>query len=117
MENGNSAKIIKLIFRGLIPLCLVISGTAIFLMKISVWSLFIGLPMTLFGFVFTIYSFDEFSQKTVDGIEEVVNCSICGKPTPKEIGLAEEETICPSCEVRISRLFKGKKDKKQEETS
>ena len=102
-SNGNksgdrSEKIVKLIFKGVIPIVLIVCGVALLFAKIPGWGVLLGLPMVVMGTIFMIYAYDEMIQKEIEPIEgEFMNCNICGKPTPKLPGVEPEDAICPSC--------------------
>jgi len=68
-EHHHAEETVKLIFRGLIPVVFLVSGVVILGLKLPGWSLFIGLPLTIFGTVFLIYSYDEILGKKL-GIQD-----------------------------------------------
>jgi len=71
-ENINKSKsdantnTIRLIYKGLIPIVLVLGGIAILALRIQGWSLFLGLPMVVIGVIIMIYTYDEIAQKHID---------------------------------------------------
>lgn len=97
----DTEKIIKLIFRALIPIILLLSGLTLLALRIAGWSLIFGLPITIFGTVFLIYTYDEVISRRVGTIsDKFTDCSICGKKTPLIVGADSEETICPVCRTK-----------------
>jgi hypothetical protein len=99
---------VKLIFRGLIPIVLLLSGMGLLFLRLPGWSIIFGLPLVTFGVVFLIYTYDEVVSKRVLPIPKaVVKCSVCGQPTPQIPGVAEEDTICAICKRKIRNRIKG----------
>lgn len=64
-RERNYLEIVKLIFKGLIPIVFLIAGVVILSLRISGWSLLLGIPLTIFGTVFLIYTYDEVLTKTL----------------------------------------------------
>lgn len=98
-EHGSSfEKSIILIFKGLIPIILLISGIILLFLRYSFWSIFFGLPLITFGAVFSVYTYNDFISKTITPLnKETIPCKVCGKITPLIPGLAAEKTMCSSC--------------------
>ena len=65
-EHHHTLEIIRLILKGLIPIVLLSGGLILLALRISGWSLIFGLPLTIFGSVFLIYTYDEMVRKKVD---------------------------------------------------
>lgn len=100
---------IILIFKGLIPIIILSAGIAILALRITGWSLFLGLPMSVIGVVFLIIIYDDIVSKQIGIVPEepeLTVCSVCGEPTPKLLGIAKEDTICPSCREKIEKGIK-----------
>lgn len=113
MQQNHKVSILKIIFSNIIPIILLISGIIIFTGQIPGWSLIIGLPMIVFGVVFMIYSYDELAKNGAESeITDLAKCSICKRYTNRDTDVLEEDTICPSCQTKLSRLFKHKSLKK-----
>jgi hypothetical protein len=64
--HHHTEEIVKLILKGLIPIVLLSGGLILLALRISGWSLIFGLPLTIFGSVFLIYTYDEMVRKKVD---------------------------------------------------
>lgn len=62
-EHHHAEETVKLIFRGLIPIILLAGGLVLLALKIPGWSLLLGMPLTILGTVFLIYSYDEVVSK------------------------------------------------------
>ena len=58
--------VIKLIFRCLIPLVILVSGVVVFSVRLSVWSALLGIPMVIIGMVLAIYTYDEVVRDKLD---------------------------------------------------
>jgi hypothetical protein len=108
--EGNPERMIKLVFRGIIPIVFLISGIALLGLRISGWGTILGIPLVVFGSVFLIYTYDEVVSKHVESIAPKLTttpCSVCGKPTPKVNILSPEDTICDDCKVKIKKGITG----------
>lgn len=100
---------IVMIFKGLIPIILLASGITLLALRITGWSLILGLPITVIGVVFLIAVYDDIVSRIVGRIleePELTVCSICGETTPKLLGIAGEDTICVNCKRKIERGIK-----------
>lgn len=64
-EHHHAEEEIKLVFRGVIPLVFLIAGVAVLMLRIPGWSLLLGIPITIFGTVFLIYTYDEVVRRRV----------------------------------------------------
>jgi hypothetical protein len=106
MNQTGSIK--KFILQTFICLALLGGGIIILALRIAGWSLFLGLPMVLFGVVFLIFTFDNVARNKF-GKEslQVVLCSLCSKPTPSPSW--QNEKICPECEKKIAKKLKEEK--------
>jgi len=107
---------IILIFKGLIPIVILASGITLLALRITGWSLLLGLPITIIGVVFLIYIYDDIASKqigTVPEEPELTVCSVCGEPTPLLLGIAKEDTICPSCKRKIEGGMNKEKEEKK----
>jgi hypothetical protein len=104
-------RLIKLFFRGVIPIFLLVSGVVVLALKISGWSLLLGAPMVVFGCVFLIYTYDEVVAGRVADLPDnpgITKCSLCGAETPKVVGISSEDAICPSCREGIMKSIRNK---------
>lgn len=105
--------IVKLILKIILPVILLISGLVVFTSRIPGWSILIGLPMMVVSTVFIIYIYDELSQKLMDNeVKTLVKCSICGRLTPVREDIKQQDTVCSSCLIRMSKLFGRKSPSK-----
>ena len=100
-EIDRLEKIIKLIFRGLLPVVLLLSGIVLLSLRIAGWSIIFGLPMVVIGVVFLIYTYDEVVSKKTVQTRQVYTCSICGQPAIRlptdPLGKA---ILCPTCKKK-----------------
>ena len=112
-KNNRLEEAIKLLFRGIIPIVFLAAGVVVLALRMPGWSLLLGLPLTIFGAVFLIYTYDEVVRKTfAPMIPQIVKCSVCGKPTPSLPGQDPENTICPVCKRGVKKGIK--KEEEQE---
>ncbi|MCL4382409.1 MAG: hypothetical protein M1575_03050 [Patescibacteria group bacterium] len=108
---NNSFSLLRFILQTIICLSILAGGVIILILRISVWSLVLGLPMVQIGVFFLILSFDELARKKF-GKEsiQVVLCSVCGQPTYSPSW--QNEQICPACEKKLkNKLLEEKKIK------
>ena len=88
---------------------IILFGGGVFLLsaRISGWGTLLGVPATVTGFIFLIFTFDEMARSRVGPKNlHLVKCSVCGKPTLAPFW--QEEKICPVCEDKISQKTKSK---------
>lgn len=86
----------------MIPIVFLIAGLALLALSIPGWSLIIGLPITIFGVVFLLYTYDEVVSKKVIPIQgEIADCVACGKPTPIFPGQDPNDVVCPVCQGQL----------------
>ena len=98
LNTNQGEEVIKLVFRGLLPIFLMIGGMLLLFLRISGWSIILGLPMLIMGTVFLIYTYDEVVQRRVEPIRgQITKCSICHKFTPMMPGIDKNQTVCPKC--------------------
>jgi hypothetical protein len=98
------------LFGGIIPIVFLAAGIVILALRMPGWSLLLGLPLTIFGTVFLIYTYDEVVRKTFAPIlPGVTKCSVCGKPTPISPGTDLEDAVCTSCKREIKEGIKREK--------
>lgn len=64
--HHHAEETVRLIFKGLIPIMLLLGGIALLSLRISGWSIIFGLPLTVIGSVFLIYTYDEIVRKRID---------------------------------------------------
>lgn len=62
-KHHHAEEVVRLIFRGLIPIILLSGGLILLTLKIPGWSLIFGLPITIIGTVFLIYTYDYFVNR------------------------------------------------------
>ncbi len=101
---------IKLIFRGLIPIVLVVGGIVLMTLRLSVWGLVLGIPMIIIGVVFLIYTYDAVvSERILPFSDKFVNCSVCGKLTPLSPATDPQDAICATCKADIENGLRSPK--------
>ncbi|OGM23772.1 hypothetical protein A3D00_05130 [Candidatus Woesebacteria bacterium RIFCSPHIGHO2_02_FULL_38_9] len=94
---------LKLAFRGLIPITLLIGGIWLLSLNVIFWSIIIGLPLILIGTVFLIYTYDEVVSKNIlYDFNKKVPCSICGRLTPVNPNISIEDAVCLYCRKDIT---------------
>lgn len=116
-EDTPTESVIKLIFRGLIPIILLAGGLFLLDLPISVWSVILGLPVTVIGVALLIFTYDEVVSKKIIPSQprfvvfesKYVKCFVCGKKTPRVPGEWEEDIVCPKCKS----LKEGKRVKRK----
>jgi len=113
-NNDRFERVIKLLFRGLVPMLMLVAGVILMTSEISGWNLIIGTPITILGTVFLVFTYDEVIAKKVTPLsQELTRCASCSKLTPRVAGVNPEDTICPRCKQKVSsRLSKEKQRKK-----
>lgn len=100
-EHHHAEEAIKLVFRGVIPIVLVLSGVALLALRLAGWSVIFGLPLVVFGVVFLIYTYDEIVSKNFETFpKKLVKCKVCGKPTPILSGADPAKAVCYSCQEK-----------------
>ena len=105
--------LIKLIFRGVIPIVFFVGGVFLFITRVSPWGVILGLPTIVIGMVMMIYTYDEvISKKVVETSEELTRCSVCGKLTPRQPGVDPRDTFCSVCKTDIKENI-TKEEKKE----
>jgi len=93
--------ILKIFFKGLIPLSLLFSGIVLLISKVSGWSLIAGLPLVVFGLVFSIYSYDEFLREEENfSYSSPKKCSICGRKT-YNFEKIKGKIVCRDCKASL----------------
>ncbi len=103
-KNNRLEEAIKLLFRGIIPIVFLAAGVIILALRMPGWSLLLGIPLTIFGAVFLIYTYDEVVRKTFAPMPtQIVKCSVCGKHTPVIPGFPEKDTICAACKKEVKK--------------
>ncbi len=102
-EHHHAEEAIKLIFRGLLPLALFVGGVIVLGVKIGGWGLLLGIPLTVIGAIFLIYTFDDIARATILPRSHFTSCSVCDKPTPVIPGVDEKDTICSSCKRKVAK--------------
>lgn len=95
---SQTESVVRLVFRGLLPIVLVGGGVWLLTSKLSGWNIILGIPMTIIGMVFLIYTYDEVVSNKIQPLsQELVRCRRCGRLTPRMLGVSRKETICLSC--------------------
>ncbi len=96
--------LLKLFFRAVIPLAMLVFGVILMISRLSGWNLIIGTPIVVLGTVFLIYTYNEVINKTAIPLsQEFTRCLVCGHLTPRVNGILPEETICFECKKTISK--------------
>jgi hypothetical protein len=84
----------------LLSLALLAAGVILTIQQVEGWGLFLGIPLVLIGFTFTIITIDEIArEKLGPGNFQTLHCKICGKPTLASKGVREK--ICQACRGKI----------------
>lgn len=104
-QHHHLEEAVKLSLRGLVPLSLLFGGIWFLSLGISGWSLIAGLPITIVGTVFSIYTYDEvITKKFLPDPNRLVTCSVCGNPTPAVTTVgATRGTVCAACSQKRSQ--------------
>lgn len=91
----------------LLSLALLTAGVVLIIQQIEGWGLFLGIPLVLIGFTFTIITIDEIArEKLGPGNYQTLYCKICGKPTLASKGVKEK--TCRACLEKIEEKIKTK---------
>lgn len=103
--NSDSSDFLRDISRFIAPMILFAGGVWLLSLRISGWSMLLGLPAIQVGIVFIILGFDNSAKKTFSPSEfHIVKCEVCGDPTAAPLG--ETHEVCPRCRVkRIKHSF------------
>ncbi|QQS39308.1 hypothetical protein IPM62_01715 [Candidatus Woesebacteria bacterium] len=98
-QENSPQNIISSIYRGLIPIIILIGGITLLSLNLPGWSTIIGLPTTIIGAVLLIYEYDNFvTKKVVLPNEEKVRCDRCGRLTRPSINRTlHDGVLCPYC--------------------
>lgn len=104
----NKSSLVKFILEIIICLSLLGGGIILLALRIPGWSLLMGLPLTVLGNIFLIFTIDAVARKKL-GQEslQTVLCSICGQPTPAPTW--QNEKICLVCEEKLATKLKKEK--------
>jgi hypothetical protein len=88
-----------------LSLSLFAGGIFLLALRISGWSLILGLPAVQIGIVFLIFTFDDVARRKV-GPESLhqVPCSICGKIVLTHQW--EKEKVCIDCHKKFAQKVK-----------
>lgn len=100
----SSRIILRQLFLFLISVSLLAGGVFLMSLRISGWSLILGLPLILFGFVFLVYSFDEIFRERIGPTFEETSCQVCQKTLSSSS--EEKEKICQQCREEIKKRIK-----------
>lgn len=93
------------VFAFIISICLFLGGIAILALRIPGWSLILGLPSIQIGIVFSIFSFDKIiREKTNLDHMHLVDCIICGLPTPAFKNQNKKQHVCKECLHKINAV-------------
>jgi hypothetical protein len=94
--GSGSSGFLKDVSRFIAPMILFIGGVWMLSLRITGWSLILGLPAIQIGMVLIILSFDNSAKKTFSSGEfQIVKCDNCGDPTAAPLGEVHE--LCPKC--------------------
>jgi hypothetical protein len=69
-SNQSWMKALKLILQVIVPLAFLATGLILLFLAIPGWSLIIGIPSTVFGIIFLIYTYDMLCCRGDRNIEE-----------------------------------------------
>ena len=95
---SQAENVVRLVFRGLLPTVSVAGGVWLLTSELSGWNIILGIPMTVIGMVFLIYTYDEVVSNKIQPLsQELVRCRRCRRLTPRMSGVKPEETVCLSC--------------------
>lgn len=95
--------------RIIICLAIFLGGILILFLKIPVWSLILGLPITQIGFIFLIFTLDDIAKNKIGvGSLYAAPCSICGQPTITYT--LDRDKICPQCRKEIKEKLAEQKN-------
>lgn len=95
---SQTESVVRLVFRGLLPIVLVVGGVWLLTSKLSGWNIILGIPMTIIGMVFLIYTYDEVVSSKIQPLsQELVRCRRCMRLTPRMSRVSPEETTCQGC--------------------
>lgn len=102
--NKGQQDVVILILKSILPLALLCFGVILLALRIAGWSIILGLPMILFGFVFTVYTYDEIATKKYPTEPtDFVHCRICRRLTPIYPGMKKQDFICVRCQEEAER--------------
>jgi hypothetical protein len=90
---------LKGIAKYLAPMILFIGGVWLLSLRLSGWSLLLGLPAIQIGIIFIILSFDNSAKKEL-GLNNyhIVKCEVCNDPTAAVLG--DTHAICSTCRTK-----------------
>lgn len=115
MAKKAAEALVKLIFRGIIPIVLFVGGIVLFVTRTSPWGVVLGLPAIVIGMVMVIYTYDEVISKKVHPLaDELTRCAVCGRLTPRMAGVNPEDTICFECKEDISEEIEKERQERKD---
>jgi hypothetical protein len=115
MAKKAAEALVKLIFRGLIPIVFFGGGVALFVTRASPWGVVLGLPAIVIGMVMMIYTYDEvISKKVYPLADELTRCAVCGRLTPRVAGVNPKDTICSPCNADISEEIEKERQERKD---
>jgi|WetSurSiteA1Bulk_404760.scaffolds.fasta_scaffold01457_3 hypothetical protein len=99
------------ILRVFVPMFLIATGLFFMTLHIPGWSLIVGLPLTLIGVVFLIYTYDEVISRRagVDLDGKLWPCSLCHKLTKVDDGDDLDNVFCSKCKSSVLRGLEKEK--------
>ena len=108
--NNRIDYLIKLVARIIMPIIMLIGGIILLSLHLPGWSIILGLPVSIFGVIFMIYTYDEVITKSVVNKEKDLKmCPICKKVYPVGKNGRTEDFICNDCREKIIGNISNKK--------
>lgn len=101
-------KTVSMLIRVAVPLFLLAGGITLLALRISGWSLIFGLPVTVLGVVFLVYTYDGMVNASNLRGKNLANCKICNNLEEVEGGEFPDDYICKSCRRDIQQGLKNK---------
>lgn len=103
-EKFRLEEVVRFIFKGLIPIVFLAAGVSVLFLRIPGWSILLGAPLTIFGAVFLIFTYDEVvSSHIYANRVHKAYCSICGRTTVVIDDTDDEDVICLRCKRDIRK--------------
>jgi hypothetical protein len=100
--------LVKLIFRGLIPLAMLVVGGMLMTSTVTGWNVIIGTPIVVSGMVILLFTYDEVVRgKVRPHAAELGRCNVCGRLAPRQPGVNPEDIICRHCRREIGVKLQG----------
>lgn len=68
-RHNHGEEMVKLILKGVVPVCILVGGLILLIIKLPGWGIILGLPMVVIGTVFLIYTYDEVVSSKLEDVE------------------------------------------------